>query len=305
MSFVRFFLFLLIPIFSSFFQHSIAKSITSTSTQICAIEKYSQTISCFGPFNDTIIPDDSLQFESISSAFFSSCGITATERKILCWKKGHFWHKTFGNETGFTKVATGENHVCGLKNQQLTCAGRDDYGQASPPPGNFIDVSAGRDSTCAINTNGEIQCFGKGYENYVGTFEMFGLFDGSTPNGTFVEVSVGSATQACALSTTGDIHCWGLEKFFNENLVLEGPFIHVHVHFYGICGIRTNHTVECWRKRLVFYHLSSSVLFSEVSVGIDNACGVENGTNLLKCESTGPHTNKLSIPNDFEVYMDQ
>jgi alpha-tubulin suppressor-like RCC1 family protein len=222
----------------------------------------------------------------------------------LCWKEGNFWHVTFGNETGFTKVATGESHACGLKNQQLICKGRDHYGQASPPSGNFIDVSAGKDSTCAINTNGEIQCFGKGYENYVGD-EMFGIYDSSIPNGTFVEVSVGPGTQACAISTTGDIHCWGLEMFFEESHVREGPFIHVNVYFNGICGIRTNHTVECWGKRLVFYDLSSSVLFSELSIGIDNACGVENGTNLLKCELTGPNTNMLSIPNDFEVYMDQ
>ena len=289
---------LTVLIFSSYITYGFTKSITSTNTQICAIEKYSQTISCFGARNDTIIPDDSIQFESISSSLLFACGITATDNKMLCWRTGDFLNSALANETGFTKVAAGENHACGLKNQQLLCMGRDDYGQASPPSGNFIDVGAGNKYTCAIDTNGEIQCFGKKYFG-----DTSWNFSGSAPNETFVELDVGLFYQVCAISTIGDIHCWVIQETGQTHQVREGPFIHVNVHYHGVCGIHTNHTVECWGHKQVLQNLTSSVHFSELSVGVDNACGVENGTNLLKCEIIGIEFDTPSIPNDFEVYM--
>jgi alpha-tubulin suppressor-like RCC1 family protein len=216
---------------------------------------------------------------------------------MLCWKKGYYVISELSNETGFsTKLSTGQNHACALKNQQILCMGRSDYGQATPPSGNFVDISCGNRSTCAIDVNGKIHCFGKHY--------VSNRFVTSPPNGTFVEVHVGPGTQACAVSSIGEIHCWGLEEF-DENQVHSGPFIHVNVHLYGYCGTYTNLTVECFGQSKVFQDLALSTQFLEISIGIFDACGVENATNLLLCETVGRIHDVSFLPNDFEVYIAQ
>lgn len=292
----RIFFFLKILIVLSNVNYNVASSISSTSTQTCAIEKYSKTVSCFGIRNDTIIPDDSIQFESISSADYFSCGITLIGKQILCWKRGYYVTSELSSITGFTKVSTGLNHACALKNQKILCMGRDDYGQATPPSGNFVDVSCGNKSTCAIDVNGKIHCFGKHFDS-----DRFGM---GPPNGTFVEVHVGPGTQACAVSSIGEIHCWGAEEF-EENQVHSGPFLHVNAHLYGYCGTHANLTVECFGRTKVFQDLALSTQFLQISIGTADACGVENGTNLLLCETVGLNYDLPFLPNDFEVYIGQ
>ena len=43
----------------------------------------------------------------------------------------------------------------------VQCWGDDDYGQATPPRGEFVSVNAGWYSTCGVKTDGFIACWGE------------------------------------------------------------------------------------------------------------------------------------------------
>ena len=89
-------------------------------------------------------------------------------------------------------------HTCAIKTDgTLACWGDNDDGQASPPTGTFIAVSAGDYHTCAIKTDGTLACWG---------WNEYG--QATPPTGTFTAVSAGYY-HTCAIRTNGTLACWG------------------------------------------------------------------------------------------------
>ena len=113
----------------------------------------------------------------------------------------------------------------------MECFGDDKFGQSSPPPGSYSKVSAGRDSTCAIRSDGVIACWGNS-ENGVVTAvpHLYG----------FNHVSVGGY-HACALRNS-KVLCWGADdhgqatppekemEFLDIACGIELPFSHHTIH---------------------------------------------------------------------------
>ena len=65
-------------------------------------------------------------------------------------------------------LSAGGFHTCGLKiDGKLRCEGLNDVGQASPPPGEFVEVSAGEYHTCAVRSDGLQICWGSNADGQV------------------------------------------------------------------------------------------------------------------------------------------
>ena len=79
----------------------------------------------------------------------------------------------------------------------MACWGLNDTGQATPPAGTFIQVSAGGYHTCGLRTDGTLACWGNA---------AYGL--AMPPAGTFSQVSAG-LWHTCGLRTSGYWTCWG------------------------------------------------------------------------------------------------
>ena len=64
--------------------------------------------------------------------------------------------------TGFVDVSRGYDHACALhSNGSITCWGRNDVGQATPPTsGRFIAISSEYKGTCAVRDDGAVLCWG-------------------------------------------------------------------------------------------------------------------------------------------------
>jgi cysteine-rich repeat protein len=70
---------------------------------------------------------------------------------------------------------------------------------------------------CALLTNGNVRCWGQGFAGNLGYGNTFNVGDNETPadegdidlGGTAVQVAVGNI-HSCALLTTGQVRCWGL-----------------------------------------------------------------------------------------------
>ena len=133
-----------------------------------------------------------------------------------------------GTASDWVDIASGSDHTCAINaGGQLWCWGagyNGELGDGTSSEGslvpvreitaatNWAQVTAGVGHTCALNTNGEIYCWGSGLAGQLG--------DGSTQsqtatptrestNGTnWAAVKAGS-DHTCAIDTTGNLSCWG------------------------------------------------------------------------------------------------
>ncbi|MBI5611288.1 MAG: hypothetical protein HY902_20610 [Deltaproteobacteria bacterium] len=166
-----------------------------------------------------------------------ACAV-AGDGSVKCWgynNKGQLGgNGTSSSPVPFTvpgianavQVSAGEGHACAvLKGGSLWCWGSHSLGQLGlgtatdnvvhPPtqvPGitNAIRISAGRQHTCAVLSDGTARCWGYNYYGQVG--------DGSTQTRTgpvavldltgVIDI-VASYNGTCALKQTGLVKCWG------------------------------------------------------------------------------------------------
>src|SRR5262249_23028647 len=131
---------------------------------------------------------------------------------------------------------------------------------APSPALKFTAISAGTDTTCGIDTSGNVQCWG--------------FLRGSVPPPTVqpnapsqvslpssaVSISVG-ATSACAVDTTGGLFCWGRRDHAQIGdgaapstgmqvtpVRVSGAqdYAAVSVGYSQACGLTTSGNVRCW-----------------------------------------------------------
>ena len=58
-------------------------------------------------------------------------------------------------------VSAGWNHTCGVRtDSSVACWGYDEYGEATPPEGEFTSVSAGDYHTYGLRIDGSVACWG-------------------------------------------------------------------------------------------------------------------------------------------------
>ena len=81
----------------------------------------------------------------------------------------------------------------------------------------FTQAGAGYCQTCSVRTNGTLDCWTFGRENYLYL---------SPPDGTFTQTS-GGWWHTCSLRT-------------------DGTFARIGVDERLSCGVRTNGTIACW-----------------------------------------------------------
>lgn len=134
-----------------------------------------------------------------------------------------------GTDSDWTYVSTGQGHTCGIRDGgRLFCWGRNSslacgLGPGSPaqvttpsPVSERRDwylVTAGTDSTCALDRSGGLYCWG------TNAFGLVGVAADSVPAptripGVAVATSVRtSAFDSCAQTDTGGLACWGFNEF--------------------------------------------------------------------------------------------
>ena len=131
-------------------------------------------------------------------------------------------------------IGTGGNHTCALRtNGTIECWGRDRDGQASPPAGSFTSISAGGFHTCALRDDGTALCWGN---NNVG--------QSNSGARRFAAISAG-AFHTCGLRESGEVECWGSN---NEGQLYasDGHFVAISAGYSHTCALREDGDAECW-----------------------------------------------------------
>ena len=204
-------------------------------------------------------------FTQLSVDEFHSCGLRR-DGSFVCWGKGHVARSYDGE---FSAISTGPFHVCALRadNGSVQCWGAGFNDLTDPPPGKFVQVSAGGSQTCAIRPNGRVECWGRSHKVRLrvaslsprlfrcvsersflcGSFLFQGSLD--VPDEQFVQVSVGRDGTTCGVTLEGGVLCWG--PWTGTSPLYErpgGPFVQVSVGDRSMCAMR----VRCRRKGVSF-----------------------------------------------------
>lgn len=205
-------------------------------------------------------------------------------------------------DLGYSANVVGEFHGCGLlKNGEVVCWGRNDYGQASPVAGSYVSVVTGEELSAAITVTGEIVAWG-----WVSTDPF--------PASDYLSVAAGT-TNVCGVSRTGAVDCleyeigavaWEQIAIHSSAICgidvrgtitcqtlstgepiesLSGPpgrsFVELCVGPQYACGRDTEGSVECWgtREEVKDVPIAS---YQQIDCGIDYACGV-NTQGKINC----------------------
>jgi hypothetical protein len=159
--------------------------------------------------------------------------------------------KVQGLPNGIQSVASGGTHNCALvHNGSAFCWGDNNDGQLGDGttnnsstavgvkglPLNLAQIAAADDHTCAVLTNGTVDCWGLNNRGQLG--------DGTTNNSStpvavagltgVVQIALGDAA-TCALTNAGSVECWG-DNSFGELGNGSTTDSHVPVQVSGLTG---------------------------------------------------------------------
>ena len=118
---------------------------------------------------------------------------------------------------------------------RFTAGGTTDDGHASPPAGDFLQISAGDDYTCGAHRGRQRRLLG----------EKLPTGEANDKAGPYLQVSA-STYHACGLKPDGSVHCWGGDCV-GRSSGRYGPYTQVSAGGHHTCAIRRdNDAVECW-----------------------------------------------------------
>jgi alpha-tubulin suppressor-like RCC1 family protein len=218
-----------------------------------------------------------------------TCGLK-TDRKAYCWGNngwgtlGDGTNKAYsampvavaGNNT-FLSLTAGADHACGITTTNaLVCWGHNDWGQFGV--GNtqspdlpvvaaggmqFRAVMASTAASCGVTMSGAAYCWGSNGAGQIGDGERipYGNVYKTTPSlvvgGHTFESITGGQGYACALATSKQAYCWGINggRFGNGNttdssspVAVAGghQFTQISSGYGHSCGVTTGNDVACW-----------------------------------------------------------
>ncbi len=173
----------------------------------------------------------------------------------------------------YVAISVSDNSACAAgQSGQVYCWGSNDFGQlgdgstksrATPVPiksdRRFSSVSIGGHGACGLTANGNVLCWGRNDLGLIGDGKPRPLNSFRSPeqisvNESFVSVSTGDDF-ACAVSTSGDVWCWGASwgNGDPDNLSTSKPFVvrravgvgQVAAGRLGTCVLTTTQ-IDCW-----------------------------------------------------------
>jgi alpha-tubulin suppressor-like RCC1 family protein len=148
-----------------------------------------------------------LTFRSITAGVSHNCGLTASDSLAFCW--GLNSHGQLGTRS--------PGSSCLTQGEPVACSPRP---IAVPDGHTFARISAGEMSTCGIDVDSTVYCWGSNQFGQLGTPDAQDLCDAGTKcslrptplhllgDPKVISVSVGQR-HACAVTSGGAAYCWG------------------------------------------------------------------------------------------------
>jgi alpha-tubulin suppressor-like RCC1 family protein len=192
--------------------------------------------------------------------------------------------------SSFQSVSVGQAHACALSNnQELFCWGRNSQGQVAQPVGTsetiatpvqvaptgwkWTSVSAGLKHTCAVRDDGTLWCWGGSNNATTPAGSVDGEVGLGTPTGSsevparvgssnlWREVTASVRVNACALTVTDELWCWGNGEDgqlgdgseADGNIASQPRYVGVGwaqaaSSAFDTCGLRNDNSLWCWGR---------------------------------------------------------
>ncbi|HMA92307.1 MAG TPA: trypsin-like serine protease, partial [Polyangiaceae bacterium] len=187
-----------------------------------------------------------------------------------------------------TQIVAGNSHTCALlEGGAVKCWGAGNAGQLGyGATTNVLDprstdpvslgaaatrLSAGASQTCAILTDGTVRCWGANASGQLGLGNTMNLGDNELPSDVsplqfgdgVVELALGT-THSCALTSSGNVYCWGANSFGQLGLghtrtigddevpsvagpvSLGGTAQRIAAGILNTCALMTSGELRCW-----------------------------------------------------------
>ena len=151
-------------------------------------------------------------------------------------------------------------HTCGVRSDgTVDCWGFDDFGQATPPTGEFIQVSGSYDYTCGVRSDGKLVCWG-------GKSALT-----NPPAGNYIAVDAGFGHACGLLRNLRTAVCWGSNDAGQASPPI-GSFSQISAGFDHSCGVLSSDaTVACWGHNENGQATPPAGAFFQVSAGTYHA----------------------------------
>ncbi len=183
-------------------------------------------------------------------------------------------------------ISAGGYHTSAIDTSgQLVCWGKNLNAQcSSAPSGSFIQIDSGESGTCGVDATNQIQCWGR-YD------------PGTPPSGSFQQVSLADY-HACALDMSNEVQCWGSDRSGSVSDP-SGAYCFVGVGERYTCGLACSGAVDCWGDDSAGPGIESppTDVYSQISTGDYTACGLVAG-NLVRCWGDDSY-GQASPPSDI------
>lgn len=283
--------------------------------------------------------DSGILYQQVAVGQDHICGVTTTSL-IKCWGTNEYgqlgdsavaYLKTptvIDSSVTYTQVSSGASQTCGISGSGLKCWGENTKGQLgdnsfskqnSPTlvagsANDYSKISTGGTHTCGISNTGQLRCWGNAANGRLGTGAAstdIGLPTAIDGGAVYSQVSTGQ-DHACAITTSGDVKCWGLNGYYQlanpyaelptPSAITEGtPGTYSSISAGGshTCAIRTDQKIKCWGNNSsgqlgdgtsvtpatspnYLVSVDSAVNYLQVSAGGSHSCAVTTG-GILKC----------------------
>ena len=146
----------------------------------------------------------------------------------------------------------------------------------------FVQINAGQNHTCAIDSAGTAVCWGLNGNRQLEPPE----------NAIFTQVDAGF-TSSCGILDNGDITCWSTDTSRAPAQVV-GPFVDLDLYDSGVCGLVADGSIRC-ASSFAPLQLQNGP-YTDIAVTSDALCALST-EGVLECDvSPAADTNEEDYP---------